>query len=103
MGERAVALEEAQEDAERERGEQERDPEPRGIRDEQADAAARASGPAEDAAELPAGDAAADWFDTSATTSIEVYSDFAPALGEAFGDADEARPAAVPIAGDDEV
>src|SRR5690349_20467214 len=52
---------------------------------EQADAAARASGPAEDAAELPAGDAAADWFDTSATTSIEVYSDFAPALGEAFG------------------
>jgi predicted Zn-dependent protease len=52
---------------------------------EQADAAAKASGPAEDAAELPAGDAAADWFDTSATTSIEVYSDFAPALGEAFG------------------
>ena len=33
---------------------------------EQADAAARASGPAEDAAELPTGDAAADWFDPSA-------------------------------------
>jgi predicted Zn-dependent protease len=52
---------------------------------EQADAAARASGPAEDAAELPAGDVAADWFDPSGETSIEVYSAFAPALGEAFG------------------
>jgi predicted Zn-dependent protease len=52
---------------------------------EQADAAARASGPAEDANELPMGDAARDWFDPSADTSIEVYSDFAPALGEAFG------------------
>ena len=52
---------------------------------EQADAAARASGPAEDAAELPSGDAAHDWYEPSGTTSIEVYSDFAPALGEAFG------------------
>ena len=52
---------------------------------EQADAAAKASSPAEDAAELPTGDADADWFDPSGETSIEVYSDFAPALGEAFG------------------
>ena len=52
---------------------------------EQADAAARASSPAEDANELPEGDARDDWFDPSGTTSIEVYSDFAPALGEAFG------------------
>ena len=52
---------------------------------EQADAAARASGPAEDAADLPTGDAEADWFEPSAETSIEVYSGFAPALGEAFG------------------
>jgi predicted Zn-dependent protease len=52
---------------------------------EQADAAARASSPAEDAAELPTGDADADWFEPSGETSIEVYSTFAPALGEAFG------------------
>jgi predicted Zn-dependent protease len=52
---------------------------------EQADAAARASEPAEDAAELITGEAAADWFEPSGETSIEVYSTFAPALGEAFG------------------
>ena len=52
---------------------------------EQADAAAKASSPAEDAAELPTGDADADWFEPSGETSIEVYSTFAPALGEAFG------------------
>ena len=51
----------------------------------QADAAARAAGPAEDAAELVGGDACADWFDPSGETSIEVYADVAPALGEAFG------------------
>ncbi|MFZ5846849.1 MAG: metallopeptidase TldD-related protein [Actinomycetota bacterium] len=51
---------------------------------EAADAAARASTPAEDAAELVAGEAAADWFDEPERTSIEVYEDFAPALGEAF-------------------
>lgn len=51
-----------------------------------ADASAENAGPASDAAELVAGgDAAADWFDPSATTSIDVYRDFAPALGEAFG------------------
>jgi predicted Zn-dependent protease len=50
-----------------------------------ADAAARAGTPAEDAAELVAGKAADDWFDAPEDTSIEVYRDFAPALGEAFG------------------
>jgi predicted Zn-dependent protease len=52
---------------------------------EAADAAARAGSPAEDAADLPAGDAAEDWFEPSAETSIDVYSSFAPALGETFG------------------
>ena len=55
---------------------------------EAADAAAKAGSDAEDAAELLAGDAAAtakDWDEPSGETSIEVYSDFAPALGEAFG------------------
>jgi predicted Zn-dependent protease len=52
---------------------------------EAADAAARASGAAEDAAELPGGDAADDWLEPSGDTSIDVYADFAPALGEAFG------------------
>jgi predicted Zn-dependent protease len=51
---------------------------------EEADAAAAASSPAEDAAELPAGDAADDWAEPSGKTTIEVYADFAPALGEAF-------------------
>jgi predicted Zn-dependent protease len=52
---------------------------------EAADAAAAASGPADDAQELTTGDAAADWSDAPGSTSIEVYSEFAPALGEAFG------------------
>jgi predicted Zn-dependent protease len=51
---------------------------------ESADAAARASTPAEDAAELVGGDGAADWDDPPSGTSIEVFADFAPALGEAF-------------------
>jgi predicted Zn-dependent protease len=51
---------------------------------ESADAAARAGSPAEDAAELVAGEAAPDWFEPSGGTSIEVYTDFAPALGETF-------------------
>jgi predicted Zn-dependent protease len=55
---------------------------------EAADAAARASTPAEDAAELVSGEAAGDWYEEPAGTSIEVYSDFAPALGEAFGAAE---------------
>src|SRR3954470_3402401 len=52
---------------------------------EAADAAARTGSPAEDAAELPSGDVAEDWADPSGETSIDVYADFAPALGEAFG------------------
>jgi predicted Zn-dependent protease len=55
---------------------------------EAADAAARDSSAAEDAAELVQGNAAADWFDPSGETSIEVFAQFAPALGEAFGRAD---------------
>jgi predicted Zn-dependent protease len=53
-----------------------------------ADAAARAGSPAEDAADLPTGEAAGDWYDPSGETSIDVYADFAPALGEAFRRAD---------------
>ncbi|WP_248581724.1 metallopeptidase TldD-related protein [Nocardioides sp. InS609-2] len=52
---------------------------------ESADAAARAASPAEDAADLVTGDAAADWDDAPVTTDIHVYDAFAPALGEAFG------------------
>jgi predicted Zn-dependent protease len=51
---------------------------------EQADAAARASSAAEDAAELATGEAVDDWAEPSGVTSIDVYSEFAPALGEAF-------------------
>jgi predicted Zn-dependent protease len=51
---------------------------------EAADTAARESTPAEDAAELVTGEAVGDWFDAPRGTSIEVYADFAPALGEAF-------------------
>ena len=50
-----------------------------------ADAAARAGTPAEDATDLPPGDAAEDWEEPAGETSIEVYADFAPALGDAFG------------------
>jgi predicted Zn-dependent protease len=49
-----------------------------------ADAAAATSRPAEDAAELVQRPAAADWHEPPAETSIQVYADFAPALGEAF-------------------
>jgi predicted Zn-dependent protease len=56
--------------------------------------AAREAGPAEDAMPLigPGPDGGAppatgDWDADPAETSIEVFSDFAPALGEAFGDA----------------
>ena len=52
---------------------------------EAADAAAAAGSPAEDAQELVTGDAADDWDEAPGTTSIEVYADVAPALGEAFG------------------
>ncbi len=58
---------------------------------EAADAAARDSEPAEDAAELVPGEAADDWFDVPGETSIEVYRDFAPAIGSAFGRASASR------------
>ncbi|AUG80325.1 peptidase [Kitasatospora sp. MMS16-BH015] len=59
------------------------------VRD--AEAAARAAGPAEDAQPLvPAGPASADFTAPPATTSIEVYAEFAPALGAAFARAREA-------------
>ncbi|WP_220699301.1 metallopeptidase TldD-related protein [Nocardioides cavernaquae] len=51
---------------------------------EAATAAARDAEAAEDAADLVAGGAAADWDEPPATTSIGVYETFAPALGEAF-------------------
>ncbi|WP_222194647.1 metallopeptidase TldD-related protein [Modestobacter italicus] len=51
--------------------------------------AARDAGPAEDAmpliSEAPPG--SGDWDAPAATTSIDVFRDFSPALGEAFGDA----------------
>ena len=56
---------------------------------EAADAVARESTPAEDAADLVPGDAAEDWLDVPGETSIDVYADFAPALGDAFGRAEE--------------
>ena len=53
---------------------------------EAADAAARNSTPAEDAAELVGSTAVSkDWDEEPGTTSIEVFTDFAPALGDAFG------------------
>ncbi len=50
-----------------------------------ADAAARAAAPAEDAQELVADRTSPDWDDEPADTSIRVYDEVAPALGEAFG------------------
>jgi predicted Zn-dependent protease len=52
---------------------------------EAADAAAAEAEPAEDAAELVERDASPDWAEAAAETSIDVYADFAPQLGEAFG------------------
>jgi predicted Zn-dependent protease len=51
---------------------------------ETADEAAKAGSPAEDAADLVTGGQAEDWHHESVTTSIQVYDEFAPALGEAF-------------------
>ena len=51
---------------------------------EQADAAARVAQAAEDVAELVAGAVASDWDDAPVDTSIEVYRDFAGALGKEF-------------------
>jgi predicted Zn-dependent protease len=57
---------------------------------EKADAAAALADPAEDRAELIAGDAASDWDDAPGETSIQVFEAFAAQLGEAFGQADSA-------------
>ena len=50
----------------------------------QADAAAAASEPAQDAAELVTGGEGAEWGAAPQRTSIEVYAEVAPALGRAF-------------------
>lgn len=52
---------------------------------EAADAVARAAAPAADAAPLVEGAPADDWSLPPEETTIGVYADFAPALGEAFG------------------
>lgn len=49
-----------------------------------AEQAARGNGAADDAAPLAEGDAAADWDDAPAETSVAVFGEIAPALGEAF-------------------
>jgi predicted Zn-dependent protease len=58
---------------------------------EAADAAAAEAGPAEDARPLVTGDAQAQWSQPPGTTSITVFDEFAPALGEAFGRARDAK------------
>ena len=55
---------------------------------ESADRAAAVADAAEDRAELVTGDAARDWSDAPGNTSIQVFEDFATALGEAFSQAD---------------
>lgn len=55
---------------------------------EQADAAARVAQPAEDRADLVSAPTAPDWDDAPIETSIDVYRDFARALGEEFDRAD---------------
>src|SRR3954447_16752347 len=52
---------------------------------ESADRAAAGREPAQDAAELVSDAAALDWHEPPEETSIAVYAEFAPALGEAFG------------------
>jgi predicted Zn-dependent protease len=51
----------------------------------QADAAADAAAPAEDANPLIEGSPSTDWDSGPGATSISVFEDFAPALGDAFG------------------
>ncbi len=58
---------------------------------ESADRAAAVADPAEDRAELVAGDAASDWAEGPGETSIQVFDAFARQLGEAFGQADAER------------
>jgi len=52
-----------------------------------ADEAARAAGPAEDAGSLVGGEPGSSWDAPPEPTSIGVFYEFAPALGEAFGQA----------------
>ncbi|MCW2780057.1 MAG: TldD/PmbA family protein [Marmoricola sp.] len=54
-----------------------------------ADRGAAAADPAEDGADLVAGDVAADWEDAPSTTSIDVYKTFASDLGAAFDQAEK--------------
>ncbi len=54
-----------------------------------AERAAHDNGPTEDAQPLVTGAAAADWSDEPATTTPGVFSSIAPALGDAFGRADD--------------
>jgi predicted Zn-dependent protease len=58
---------------------------------EAADVAAANAGPADDAQPLVEGDAAPDWTAPPGTTTIGVFDAFAPALGEAFGRARDAK------------
>ncbi len=55
---------------------------------ERADTAAMSGTPAPDAADLMGDRHSPDWADGPTETGIEVYADFAPALGEAFGRAE---------------
>jgi predicted Zn-dependent protease len=57
---------------------------------EAADAAARAAGPADDAAPLVQGESSREFEEPPEPTSISVFDTFAPALGEAFGRARDA-------------
>jgi predicted Zn-dependent protease len=56
-----------------------------------ADAAARVAAPADDAQPLADGEATRDWTDAPQRTSVEAFADLAPALGEVFGRARDAR------------
>jgi predicted Zn-dependent protease len=58
---------------------------------EAADAAAAAGSPAEDARPLVEGEASATWSEPPGRTTIGVFDAFAPALGEAFGRARDAK------------
>jgi len=58
---------------------------------EQADAQARVARPAEDRADLVGGPASSDWDDAPVDTSVEVYRDFATALGTEFEQAEAER------------
>ncbi len=56
-----------------------------------AEQAARDNGPADDAQPLVAGTAAADWAAAPGETSVDVFADIAPALGDAFDRAGSAK------------